>query len=115
MKNLINRYQKILHAYLAHDDEEHLQKAYDLGRYALGRNFGLLEMVRLHHETLIQLIAFADTPAAAVERAVAVETFLLETLSPFEAAHRGFRKAWKRLRQLNETLGRRKPGPRRHQ
>ncbi len=107
MKHLVKRHQKIFHAYLARRDEEHLQKAYDLGRYALGRNFGLLDMVRLNHETLIQLIAFAESPVAAVERAAAVETFLLETLSPFEVAHLGFRKAWKRLRQLNETLGRR--------
>jgi signal transduction histidine kinase len=64
-------------------------------------------MFRLNHETLIQLIAYADSPAAAVERVAAVETFLMETLSPFEVAHLGFRKAWKRLRQLNETLGRR--------
>jgi signal transduction histidine kinase len=104
MKKLLKRYQKILHAYLAREDEEQLQKAYDLGRHALGRGFGLLDMARLHHETLLQLIAFAETPATAVERAEAVETFLLETLSPFEVAHRGFRTAWKRLRQLNETL-----------
>src|SRR5580704_4252850 len=102
--SLIKKYQKILHAYLAHENEEHLQKAYDLGRHALSRGLGVLDMVRLHHETLIQLIAFADTPGVAVERAAAVETFLLETLSPFEVAHRGFRNAWKRLRQLNETL-----------
>jgi signal transduction histidine kinase len=107
MKKLVKRFQKTLHAYLAREDEEHLQGAYDLGRYALGHGFGLLDMVRLHHETLLQLVAFADTPVTAVERAVAVETFLLETLSPFEVAHRGFRKAWNRLRQLNETLGRR--------
>jgi hypothetical protein len=88
MKKLIKRYQKTLRAYLARKDEEHLERAYDLGRYALGHSFGLLDMVRLNHETLIQLIAFADTPATAVERAVAVETFLLETLSPFEVAHR---------------------------
>jgi signal transduction histidine kinase len=105
--SLLNRYQKILHSYLVREDEEHLQKAYDLGRNALSRGFGVLDMIRLNHETLIQLIAFAETPAVAVERAAAVETFLLETLSPFEVAHLGFRRAWKRLRQLNEALARR--------
>jgi signal transduction histidine kinase len=105
--SLSKKYQKILHAYLVREGEEQLQRAYDLGRHALSRGCGVLDMVRLHHETLIQLIAFAETPAVAVERAVAVETFLLEALSPFEVAHLGFRKAWKRLRQLNETLGRR--------
>jgi signal transduction histidine kinase len=105
--HLNKKYQKILHAYLVREGEEQLQKAYDLGRHALSRGCGVLDMVRLHHETLIQLIAFAETPAVAVARAVAGETFLLEALSPFEVAHRGFRKAWKRLRQLNETLERR--------
>jgi signal transduction histidine kinase len=105
--SLLKRYQKILHAYLVREGEEQLQKAYDLGRYAISRGLGVLDMVRLNHETLIQLLAFAENPAAAVERAAAVEIFLLETLSPFEVAHLGFRKAWKRLRQLNETLGRR--------
>jgi signal transduction histidine kinase len=105
--SLSKKYRKILRAYLVREDEEQLQKAYDLGRYALSRGFGVLDMVRLHHETLIQLIAFAETQVAAVERATTVETFLLETLSPFEVAHLGFRKAWEKLRQLNEMLGRR--------
>jgi signal transduction histidine kinase len=39
-----------------------------------------------------------------VRQAAQVETFLLEALSPFEAAHRGFRMAWEGLQELNKTL-----------
>ncbi|MDE3085007.1 MAG: sensor histidine kinase, partial [Verrucomicrobiota bacterium] len=82
----------------------HLQQAYELGRVALNREMGVFDMVRLHQEAMVRLIASTEAAVTTAKSAEAVQTFLLETLSPFEAAHRGFRDAWERLRQLNRTL-----------
>jgi PAS domain S-box-containing protein len=99
------KYQEALQAYLEHQDEEDLQRAYELGRAAIRRGLGVLDMARLHQEALVRMIASAGTPVLATKKqAKTVETFLLEGLSPFEAAHRGFRDACGKLRQLNETL-----------
>jgi signal transduction histidine kinase len=102
--SLKRRYLAALRDYLAQGDEENLQRAYELGRIALNRGLGVFDMARLHQETLVNPIFFAPTRAESVRQAALVETFLLEALSPFEAAHRGFRKAWEGLQVLNRTL-----------
>lgn len=84
-----------------------MQHAYELGRIALSRGLGILDMSRLHQEALVGLVVSLGEPVATVQRTKAVETFFLEALSPFEAAHRGFRDAFGRLQKLNQTLGQR--------
>lgn len=101
---LVAEYRNALATYAASGEELHLQAAYELGRSALNAGLGVLDMVRLHQEALVALVASTAAPVATVRLAQAVESFLLEALSPFEAAHRGFRDACHRLRQLNETL-----------
>jgi PAS domain S-box-containing protein len=101
---LVGEYRAALTTYAASGEEAHLQSAYDLGRTALNAGMGVLDMVRLHQEALVALVASTAAPVATVRLAQAVETFLLEALSPFEAAHRGFRDACDRLRDLNATL-----------
>lgn len=103
-QTLVGEYRAALSTYAASGEEAHLQAAYDLGRNALNAGLGVLDMVRLHQEALVALVASTAAPVATVRLAQAVETFLLEALSPFEAAHRGFRDACDRLRDLNETL-----------
>lgn len=101
---LVGQYRDALATYAASGEEEHLQAAYELGRNALNVGCGVLDMVRLHQEALVSLLAVTGAPAAPARLAQAVETFLMEALSPFEAAHRGFRDACERLGQLNRTL-----------
>ena len=104
---LVAEYRHALATYAASGEEEHVQAAYELGRSALNAGLGVLDMVRLHQEALLTLVASTAAPVATVRLAKAVETFLMEALSPFEAAHRGFRDACQRLRQLNEALAER--------
>jgi PAS domain S-box-containing protein len=104
------KYRKALRDYLASAGEAHLQRAYELGCRALNGDLGILDMSRLHQEALASLPPVStdgDPAGAALARDKAVETFFLEALSPFEAAHRGSRDAFKRLKQLNETSERR--------
>jgi PAS domain S-box-containing protein len=101
---LVREYREALATYAASGQEEHLQAAYEIGRSALNSGLGVLDMARLHQEALLNLVASTAAPVATLRLAKAVETFLMEALSPFEAAHRGFRDACGRLRELNETL-----------
>jgi len=101
---LLGKYQIALRAYVAREDEEALQHAYELGRKALNQGFGVVDVARLHQEALVKLVS-GPAPIAATPRwAKAVQTFLMETLSAFEVAHRGFRDACDRLQRLNDTL-----------
>jgi PAS domain S-box-containing protein len=99
---LASGYRNALRDYLAREEEGHLQRAYEIGRLALNRSLGILDMSRMHQEALAKL--GSDVTA---ERITAIETFFLEALSPFEAAHRGFREAVLRLEELNRTSARR--------
>jgi signal transduction histidine kinase len=105
---LVAKYQRALGAYLVRRHEADLQRAYELGRSALNRGFGVLDMARLHQKALVNLVLakhrLAVTTREVRAKSDATETFLLEALSPFEVAHRGFRDACERLRGLNETL-----------
>ncbi len=105
--SLVAKYHRALRDHLDCEGETHLQRAYELGRIALSRGLGILDMSRLHQEALVSLVVSIGEPVATVQRTKAVETFFLEALSPFEAAHRGFRDAFERLQKLNGTLGQR--------
>ncbi len=100
--SLVAQYRKALREHLAREGEAHLQRAYELGRIALKHGWGILDMTRLHQEALGAIAALSGEPVVQASSA-----FLMEALSPFEAAHRGFREAFNRLHQLNKTSRRR--------
>ncbi len=110
---LSTKYRKSLRNYLETEGEAYLELAYELGRDALNRGFGILDMSRLHQEATATLSLPGDgdgeaaLPAARARAKAALQTFFLEALSPFEAAHRGFRDTFDRLQQLNDTAERR--------
>jgi len=100
-------YQGVLREYLAHPDEATLRQAYDLGRAAMAAGLGIFEIVRLHHQALAEGVlggVLAPGRGAEAPDNRLLESFLLEVLSPFEAAHRGFRAAIGRLEHLNAEL-----------
>ena len=101
---LLGRYHAALSAYVAGGEEEALQRAYELGRTALNRGLGVLDIVRLHDEALVKIVTNHPDTRATPRWTRAVEAFLMETLSAFEVAHRGFRDACSRLKGLNATL-----------
>jgi signal transduction histidine kinase len=95
-------YAAALSSYLDGGGEAALHTAYETGRRALEQGLDLLELVSLHHDVLRRSLATGDGPA---ERALAAaQTFLAESLSPFEMAHQQFRDAVAALRGLNVTL-----------
>src|SRR5215831_14258193 len=74
---------------------------------AIGCGLGVLDMARIHQQALASCLSSRVRTRATNGSLEAAETFFLEALSPFEAAHRGFRQANLSLRQLNSALERR--------
>jgi signal transduction histidine kinase len=81
-----------------------LQAAHELGCIALHSGMGVFDMARLHQEILAKAMICHGNRKAVAQQARAAETFLLDALSPFEAARRGIPEAYVRLGQLTETL-----------
>jgi signal transduction histidine kinase len=96
-------YQGGLQSYLRDLGEEHLHRAYEMGRDALVAGLGILEVAHSHHLALRWVMAIEDAAARRVA-ADAAGRFLSECLSPFEMSHRGTREAALALQRLNETL-----------
>jgi Phosphoserine phosphatase RsbU, N-terminal domain len=74
--------------YLFHRDEAALSAAYELGRSSLESGVGLLDVVQIHHEVVMEVRPGLDGPQ---ELADAATTFLVEVLAPFEMTRRAFR------------------------
>jgi len=102
--NLTLDYTVALQHYLSEPEEPALARAHELGRKALTDGLGVLDMATLHS---CALAATLKHPLGDGERAQvleALEKFFLETLSPFEMAHRGFWEANLVLHRLNDVL-----------
>jgi PAS domain S-box-containing protein len=104
---LVAKYQAALAANVAREDEHSLERAYELGRTALNLGLGVIDMARLHQEAVARLLASAPPAGPATRWMKPFDAFLMEALSAFEVAHRGFRDACDRLQRLNETLAQR--------
>jgi signal transduction histidine kinase len=90
---LIQQYVSVLSQRLtgngeAGNGEATLQRAYDLGRQAIGYGLGALEIAQIHQEALLTVLR--DYPEDKVRVARAATAVLLEALAPIEMARRGF-------------------------
>lgn len=76
--------------YLAREDEAGLRAAYELGRQAMGTKIGLLEVVRIHNETFLEVMESVKDAEDARHIASVASDFLVELLAAFEMTQRGF-------------------------
>src|ERR1051325_3340771 len=104
---LARRYAAALQRYWANEQEAVLEEAYELGRSAVARGLGVLDMARSHQQALARALVPPLRPENPAGSLRAAETFFLESLSPFEVTHRGFRETNLKLQQLIKTLKRR--------
>src|SRR6202521_1586296 len=91
-------YQQALSAYLERGGEELLARAYELARGALAAGRSGPGAGRLHRCALRAIAAAAVGARDAAFLMDSATTFLAETLSQFEMAHRGYRDslvAWR--------------------
>ena len=81
-----------------------MAEAYELGRAAIAKGVGVLDMVQVQQEALHDLL-HSETEENNVDRTLkAGGKLLLESLSPFEATHRGFREMNLELNKRNREL-----------
>jgi PAS domain S-box-containing protein len=90
--SLAREYGAVLRDYLNGTGEAALECAYELGRRALAEGLGALDMARLHHRALITSMP----PTASSERVRAIlaaaERLFVESMTPYEMTHRGFKE-----------------------
>lgn len=79
-------------AFLRHLGSRHessLLAGYELGRSALAADISLLEVIRVHHDVLIEVLG--DTPPDEVQSvAEAASDFRLEVVASFDMTQRRF-------------------------
>lgn len=73
--------------YLPRRSEAALTAGYELGRRAATSGAGLLDLVRVHHDILREVLARQPLPDTEIVMDAGCE-FLCEVLSTFEMAHR---------------------------
>jgi hypothetical protein len=83
-------YVPLLLKYIAQPDETGLQAAYELGREAMRLSVGLIEVVRIHNESSLDVLGTVRDAEEARAVARAASDFLLELIAAFEIAQRGF-------------------------
>jgi len=84
------RYRAALLDYLLGSDEAGLVRAYELGRSAMQEGMGLLEILRVHQGTMRTIVGSARDVDVMLKTLDAAGQFLMETISPFEMAYRGY-------------------------
>jgi signal transduction histidine kinase len=97
-------YLAVLKQYLDGAGETALQRAYEIGRTALGAGVGVVELGRIHHAALEELLLSENSPEQQRRTLRAAADFFAEIISPFEMAYRGFHEASLALRHFNDML-----------
>ena len=89
LDDLTRDYRAAFLRYLPRREEAALHSGYQLGRSAVADGVGILEIARVHHEVLLEVLR--DTPPERLpEVATAAAEFLLEVLATYDMASRGF-------------------------
>jgi Phosphoserine phosphatase RsbU, N-terminal domain len=84
---LLRDYRALFLRYLARQEESALEAGYRLGRTALAARRSLLEVVRVHHVVLTEVIR--ETPAEELPAvAAAASDLLVEVLASYDMARR---------------------------
>jgi len=103
-RSLSQRYAAALRSYLNGSGEAALRRAYEVGRSALSAGSGVLDMAQIQLSAQEDVLRHASTLRESREILNAAGEICLESFSPYEMAHRGFREANGALRHLNELL-----------
>jgi hypothetical protein len=95
LERLVRNYRTAFLRYLPRRDEAALAAAYQLGRSAVADGVDLLELVRVHHDVLAEVLG--ETPPDELADVVAkASSFQLEVLAPYDMAQRGFLEGTRR-------------------
>jgi hypothetical protein len=84
--------------YLSEGGEPGRRAAYELGRRAIGERLSLLDLARIHHSVLLEVLKTHRTRHELEHIAQAASEFLIEALAVFEMTQRGFTELLSTLR-----------------
>ncbi len=91
LENLTRDYRAAFLRYLPRRDEDALNSGYQLGRSAVADGISILELARVHHDILLEVLR--DTPSEDLTRvATAASEFFLDVLATSDLAQRAFRE-----------------------
>lgn len=91
LDDLTRDYRAAFLRYLPRRDEAARNSGYELGRSAVTEGISILELARLHHEVLLEVLR--DTRAEDLtDVATAASEFLLEVLATYDMTQRGLRE-----------------------
>jgi hypothetical protein len=76
--------------YLSERGERGRRAAYELGRRAISEQLSVLDLARIHHGMLLDVLKTHRTPDELEQIAQAASEFLVEALAVFEMTQRGF-------------------------
>jgi hypothetical protein len=76
--------------YLHRRDERGLRAAYELGRRAMADPFGLLHLVQIHHDVLLDLLRGTRSADEVQDLGRAAADFLGDALASFQMTQRGY-------------------------
>jgi ANTAR domain/Phosphoserine phosphatase RsbU, N-terminal domain len=108
-------YAPIFLQYLSERGERGRRAAYELGRRAIGEQLSVLDLARIHHGMLLEVLKTHRSSQELEHIAQAASEFLVEALAVFEMTQRGFtellstlRSDQDRARQIQAQLARQK-------
>ena len=81
-------YAPLMLRYLAQRDETGLGSAYELGREALRQSVSLLDVVQVHNELFLDVLATVRDTEEAHSLAVAASALLMDLIAAFEMSQR---------------------------
>jgi ANTAR domain/Phosphoserine phosphatase RsbU, N-terminal domain len=84
--------------YLSERGERGRRAAYELGRRAIGEQLSVLDLARIHHGVLLEVLKTHRSPQELEHIAQAASEFLVEALAVFEMTQRGFTELLSTLR-----------------
>jgi len=87
--DLARDYRAAFLRYLPRREEVALAQGYEIGRNAVAAQISMLDLARVHHDILLEVLE--DSPAEeAADVASAAADFFLEVLATYDMTQRGF-------------------------
>jgi hypothetical protein len=82
-------YEPAFLQYLSDGGERGRRAAYELGRWAISQRLSILDLARIHHSLLLEVLKTHRTSQELEDIARAASEFLVEALAVFEMTQRG--------------------------
>jgi hypothetical protein len=91
--HLRSSYHSAFERYLRDPTEDTLRGGYELGREAVTREVGVVDIAAVHHDVLLAALRGRSKPEQIERVTRAAGDFFLEAISAFEMVQRGYREA----------------------